>query len=69
MRRASAVKYLMDRRRAWQKNLLSSTNGDIESVSPQIDLIDRLILDVRAARMHTFELTDSRPLQIYLTND
>jgi hypothetical protein len=68
MRRASAVAYLMERRRAWYEMISACPSGNIEFESAQIDLISRLIIDVRAGRVRSFELTLPQPVAIHVTD-
>jgi hypothetical protein len=68
MRRESAVTYLLDQRRAWLAKISSTSSGNVETESRQLELLDRLILDIRAGRIHTFELTHPKPVSIFVTD-
>ncbi|MGF6723994.1 hypothetical protein P3T43_003359 [Paraburkholderia sp. GAS41] len=67
MTRGSAVTYLLEQRRAWFAKISATATGDIETESHELQLLDRLILDVRAGRVHTFELTHPKALAIFVT--
>jgi hypothetical protein len=68
MGRGSAVAYLLEQRRAWFAKISASPSGNMETEARQIELLDRLILDVRAGRLHTFKLTHPEPVAIFITN-
>lgn len=68
MGRGRAVMYLMERRRAWFAAIAATTSGTVEMESRQIELLDRLILDVRAGRVRSFELTEPKPVTVFVTN-
>ena len=68
MGRGSAVTYLPGRRRAWFEKMAATTSGNVELESKQIDLIERLVLDVRAGRVRSFELTHPKPVAIFVTD-
>jgi len=68
MARGSAVTYLLGQRRAWFAKISAAQSGNVEMESRQIELIERLILDVRAGRVRTFELTQPKPVTIFVTN-
>lgn len=68
MGRGSAVTYLLGRRRAWFEKLAATASGNVELESKQIELIERLVLDVRAGRVRSFELTHPKPVAIFVTD-
>ncbi len=68
MRRGSAVTYLLGQRRTWFAKISATSTGNVETESRQIELIERLILDVRAGRVRTFELTHPKPVAIFVTD-
>jgi len=68
MWRASAVTYLLERRRVWLEKIAATPSGNVELESKQIELIERLVLDVRAGRVRTFALTHPKPVEIIVTN-
>jgi hypothetical protein len=68
MRRGSAVTYLLQRRRAWFIAIEATPSGNVEMESRQIELIERLILDVRSGRVRSFELTQPKPVAIFVTD-
>ena len=68
MGRGSAVTYLLGQRRTWFAKISAASSGNVEMESRQIELIERLILDVRAGRVRTFELTQPKPVAIFVTN-
>ncbi len=68
MRRVSAIAYLARCRRSLLEEVESQSRGDIEFESKQIDVITRLLLDVRSGRVHKFELTHPRAVEIHVTD-
>jgi len=68
MRRASAVILLLDRRRKWLKQIEATPSGDVEPQIREIESIDRLVLDVRAGRVRTFELTRPNTITVHVTD-
>jgi hypothetical protein len=68
MRRESAVTYLLGQRRAWFAKISTTSTGNVETESQQIELLERLILDVRAGRVRAFELTHPKPVAIFITD-
>jgi hypothetical protein len=66
--RARAVWYLLDCRREWSGRVESVHTGDIEFEAQQLDLIDRLVLDVRAGRVHSFALAHHKVAAIFVTD-
>jgi hypothetical protein len=68
MGRGSAATYLLGQRRAWWAKTSATSGGNVEMESRQIALLERLILDVRAGRVRTFELTHPRPVAIFVTD-
>lgn len=69
MQRASAVAYLMDRRRRWLQKIEATPNGDVEFERQEAELLRQLILDVRAARVNMFQFTRPQAIQIYISED
>jgi hypothetical protein len=67
MRRGSAVTYLLERRHAWFARIAGTPSGNVEMESREIERIERLILDVRAGRVHAFELTQPKRVAIFVT--
>lgn len=67
MRRASAVNFLLARRRVCLDKIASATNVDIEH-QREVELIERLVLDVRAGRLSTFELTHAKAVAVVVTD-
>lgn len=68
MGRAGAVTYLMERRRAWFANIAAASSGNVELESAQIEMIERLVLDVRAGRVRQFELMHPEPVAVFVTD-
>jgi hypothetical protein len=68
MGRASAVTYLLEQRRTWFTQIQAAASGSVETELKEIERIDRLVLDVRAGRVHSFELTRPNPVQIFITD-
>lgn len=69
MQRASAVAYLMDRRRRWLQKIETTPGGDVEFERQEIELLAQLILDVRAARVNTFQFTRPQTVEIYVSDN
>ena len=69
MQRASAVSYLMDRRQRWLQKIEATPNGDVEFERQEAELLSQLILDVRAARVNTFQFTRPQAVEIYISDD
>jgi hypothetical protein len=69
MYRSSAVAYLMDSRRSWLDKIEATPNGDIEFEQQEVELLGRLILDVRAARIDTFQVTHPQAIAVYVSED
>jgi hypothetical protein len=69
MQRASAVSYLMDRRRRWLQKIEATPSGDVEFERQEVELLSQLILDVRAARVNTFQFTRPQAVGIYISDD
>jgi hypothetical protein len=68
MQRASAVLYLLKRRREWLGMVEAAKTGDVEFESQQLDLIERLILDVRAGRVNAFELDHPTAIAVFVSD-
>ncbi|RDJ97590.1 hypothetical protein [Paraburkholderia lacunae] len=68
MRRASAVILLLYRRRDWQGKIAAVANGNVEREMLEIESINRLVLDIRAGRIRTFELTDPKAVEVNVTD-
>lgn len=66
--RAGAIVYLMERRRAWFAKITAASSGNVELESAQIDMIERLVLDVRAGRVREFELHHPKPVAVFVTD-
>ncbi|WP_245841199.1 hypothetical protein [Paraburkholderia ribeironis] len=67
MRRASAVIFLLNRRHAWREKITAISCGNVEWETREIESIERLVLDVRAGRVHTFEL--AHPATVVIVTD
>jgi len=68
MQRASAVLYLLQRRREWSTRIESAPSGDVEFETRQLDLIERLIIDVRAGRVDAFELDHPKAVAVFVSD-
>lgn len=68
MRRARAVQYLLDRRREWMARVEAAQAGGVEFEMRQLDLIERLILDVRAGRVDAFELDHPKAVAVFVSD-
>jgi hypothetical protein len=68
LRRASAVLYLLNRRRALREEIAVTPNGNIEPEFHGVELIDQLILNVRAGRVHAFGLDHPDAVTIFVSN-
>ena len=68
LRRASAVLYLLDCRRAVLEEIAATPSGDVESEFQGIELIERLILDVRAGRIHAFGLDHPKAVKVFVSD-
>ncbi|SOE99897.1 hypothetical protein SAMN05446635_7936 [Burkholderia sp. OK233] len=64
MRRSSAVIMLLYHRRGWHGKIATAASDNVEREMLEIELIDRLVLDVRAGRIRTFELTDPKAVEV-----
>jgi hypothetical protein len=62
------VTYLIARRRAWFATITATPSGNVELESRQLELLERLILDVRAGRVRSFELTQPKPVSVVVTD-
>ena len=69
MQRASAVAYLMDRRQRWLQKIETTPGGDVEFERQEVELLAQLILDVRAARVNTFQFTRPQAVEIYVSDN
>ncbi len=71
MRRASAIGYLLARRRQLvERKRDAGTRGDAEFNGDQeIAQLDRLVFDVRAGRIHAFRLAGPESIEIIVTTD
>jgi hypothetical protein len=69
MQRASAVAYLMDRRRRWLQKIETTPGGDVEFERQEVELLAQLILDLRAARVNTFQFTRPQAVEIYVSDN
>ncbi|HEX7933289.1 MAG TPA: hypothetical protein VF573_09470 [Paraburkholderia sp.] len=68
MRRGSAVNFLLARRRVWLDRIAASATGGVERETREVELIERLVLDVRAGRISTFELTYAKAVAVVVTD-
>lgn len=68
MGRGRAVTYLLERRRAWFAKMQTTQSGNVEAEQKEIEMLERLVLDVRAGRVRTFELTRPKPVVIFVTD-
>ena len=68
MQRASAIIYLLYRRREWQGKMATVTSGDVEREMREIESINRLLLDIRAGRIRRFELTHPKAVEVNVTD-
>lgn len=68
MRRAGAVIFLMQRRRVWFEKIAAASSGNLELESAQIEMIERLVLDIRAGRVRAFELKHPKPVAVFVTD-
>ncbi|TCG08842.1 hypothetical protein BZM27_09330 [Paraburkholderia steynii] len=68
MRRARAVQYLLDRRREWLARVEAAKTGSVEFESQQLDLIDSLVRDVRAGRVHAFKLDHPTAVEVFVSD-
>lgn len=68
MQRQSAVLYLLKHHREWSTRIASGKTGDIELETQQLDLIERLILDVRAGRVGAFELDHPKAIAVFISD-
>ncbi|MFL9908619.1 hypothetical protein [Paraburkholderia sp. RL17-337-BIB-A] len=67
-RRASAVLYLLNRRRALLEAITVMPSGNIEPEFQEVELIEQLILDVRAGRVHAFELDHPKAVTVFVSD-
>ncbi|WP_248295488.1 hypothetical protein [Paraburkholderia sp. UYCP14C] len=68
MRRSSAVLFLLRHRREWSARVEAAQTGDVELETQQLDLIDRLVLDVRAGRVGAFELDHPKSIKVFVSD-
>jgi hypothetical protein len=68
MQRASAVLYLLHRRREWSTRIESAQTGDAQFEMQQLAVIERLILDVSAGRVHAFELDHPKAVAVFVSD-
>lgn len=68
MRRARAVQYLLDRRREWLERVEAAKTSKAEFESQQLNVIDRLIRDVRAGRVDAFELDHPKVVAVFVSD-
>ncbi|MFL9903625.1 hypothetical protein PQR71_36800 [Paraburkholderia fungorum] len=67
--RTSAVSYLLNRRRALLDGIAVTPSGNVDSEFQQgVELIERLILDVRAGRVHAFGLDDPEAITVFVSD-
>jgi hypothetical protein len=67
MRRASAVNFVLARRRLCLDKIASATDVDLDQ-QREVELIERLVLDVRAGRLSTFELKQAKAVAVIVTD-
>ncbi|WP_027798047.1 hypothetical protein [Paraburkholderia dilworthii] len=67
MRRTSAVNFLLARRRICLDKIAAATNGDAQR-QREVEFLERLVLDVRAGRLSTFELTQAKAVAVVITD-
>ncbi|MFL9911202.1 hypothetical protein [Paraburkholderia sp. RL17-337-BIB-A] len=68
LRRASAVSYLLNRRRALLEGIAVTPSGNADSEFQGVELIERLILDVRAGRVHAFGLDQPEAVTVFVSD-
>ena len=68
MRRARAVQYLLDRRREWLERVEAAKTDKVEFEAEHLNVIDRLIRDVRAGRVDTFELDHPKAVAVFVSD-
>jgi hypothetical protein len=66
--RASAVSYLLNRRRALLEGIAVTPSGNVEPEFQGAGLIERLIPDVRAGRVHAFRLDHSKAVTVFVSD-
>jgi hypothetical protein len=67
VRRTRAVAFLLACRRELFEKIGSSPTGNVEFETQQLDLIDRLVRDVRAGRVDSFELDQPKAVVIFIS--
>jgi len=67
MRRTSAVNFLLARRRMCLDKIAAATSDDVQRQG-EVELLERLVLDVRAGRLSTFELTHAKAVAVVITD-
>ena len=67
MRRVSAVNFLLARRRVCLDKIACATSPELER-EREVELIERLVLDVRAGRLSTFEMMHAKAVTVVVTD-
>ncbi|MGA3249368.1 MAG: hypothetical protein ABSD12_14610 [Paraburkholderia sp.] len=66
--RASAVLFLLNRRRALLEEIAVTPSGNVELESKGVELIERLILNVRAGRVRAFGLDHPTAVTVFVSD-
>ncbi|WOD15288.1 hypothetical protein [Paraburkholderia kirstenboschensis] len=67
MRRISAVNFLLARRRMCLDRIAAATSGGVQ-LQREVEFLERLVLNVRAGRLSTFELTHAKAVAVVITD-
>jgi hypothetical protein len=62
------VLYLLNRRRALLEEPAATPSGSIEPEFQGVELIEQMILDVRAGRVHAFELDRPQAVTVFVSD-
>lgn len=68
MTRASAVAYLLGLRRAMPDGIVDLRVGEADVRMQEVDMLDRLLLDVRAGRIREFRLDKPEAIEVVVTD-
>lgn len=69
MRRTSAVNFLLARRRMYLDKIAAATSDDVQRERErEVEFLERLVLDVRAGRLSTFEMTHAKAVAVVITD-
>ncbi|MFM0195203.1 hypothetical protein PQQ65_19080 [Paraburkholderia strydomiana] len=69
MRRTSAVNFLLARRRMCLDKIAAATSDDVQRERErEVEFLERLVLDVRAGRLSTFEMTHAKAVAVVITD-